>query len=427
MIQIRGLFQLLTTLLLASAALLAPRPAQAVYGASDNAPAATVLIPYFEVDLNNVNGRTTLVALTNASASAALTNVVIWSDQGIPAASFNVYLTGFDVQSFNVRDVLNGVLPRTATDGQDPMDTISPQGQQSQDINFASCNGIMPYSAGAVANFPGPTAAPPTPADVRAMLTGLASTVTYPGQCVGAARGDGVARGYITIDSVVQCTSQTPANLLTGYADAIDHRNILLGEFYLVDPSTDQAVGIPAVQVESNFVVPANQYSFYGAYNGFNANDRREPLPTNWRASVENNSSEVLVWRDPKVASQPRACGAAPTYGALPIGDTSGVSAFGTESSFFPITGGTLIAPNVTQRIPVASTPFTGLPSVKLGSMNFSFNHSGGGGPAADPAAAGSYVIVLRAPENNGVFNLAVPATALDTGLGANHFHPRQF
>jgi hypothetical protein len=259
------------------------------------------------------------------------------------------------------------------------------------------------------------------------MLTGAASTVTYPGQCVGAARGDGVARGYITIDSVFTCTTQTPAELLTGYNDILDDRNILMGEFYLVDPSTDQAVGIPAVQIESNPAAPANQYTFYGVYNGFNASDGREPLPTNWRASVENNSSEVIVWRDAKVASQPRACAAAPTYGSLPIGDTAGVGAFGTESSFFPITGGTLIAPNVTQRIPVASTPFTGLPADKLGSMNFSFNHSGGSGPVADLTAAGSYVIILRAPENNGVFNLAVPAQALDTGLGANHSHPRQF
>lgn len=427
MFQFRNCLIPLAALVLAGIALLSPRPAQAVYGAADNAPAATLLIPYFEVDLGNTGGRDTLVAITNTSASAVLTNVVLWSDQGVATASFQVYLTGFDVQSFGVRDLLNGLLPRTASAGQDPSGTISPQGSYSQDINFASCNGVLPYSTGAVSSFPGPGATPPTPADLRAMLTGQASSVSYPGQCVGSSRGDNVARGYITIDSIVACTTRTPVD----YDFELDHRNILAGEFYLVDPSIDSAVAIPAVQIESTPGGGGNGvYTFYGAYNGFDGSDGREPLPTTWRASVENQSSEMLVWRDPKVPGAPRACAGAPVYGALPIGDNSGISAFGTAASFHPITGGSAIAPNVSQRIPVSSTPFTGLPDGKLGSMNLSFNHAipaAGGQPTADPAAASSYVIILRRPEGSGVFDIAVPAAALDTGRQATHAHPRQF
>ena len=49
------------------------------------------------------------------------------------------------MQTINLRDILaNGILPRTASDGQDPADTISPQGPFSQDINFASCTGLLP-------------------------------------------------------------------------------------------------------------------------------------------------------------------------------------------------------------------------------------------------------------------------------------------
>src|SRR5436305_6675816 len=118
-------------------------PASAVICTVDAVPAATLLLPYFEVDLNNPNGLTTLFSINNASATAVLAHVVVWSDLSVPVLDFNIYLTGYDVQTINLRDILvNGVLPRTASAGQDPGDTISPKGQFSQDINFASCQGL---------------------------------------------------------------------------------------------------------------------------------------------------------------------------------------------------------------------------------------------------------------------------------------------
>ena len=70
---------------------------------------------------------------------------MVWSDLSVPVLDFNVYLTGYDVQTINLRDILvNGILPRTASAGQDPTDTISPKGAFSQDINFASCTGLLP-------------------------------------------------------------------------------------------------------------------------------------------------------------------------------------------------------------------------------------------------------------------------------------------
>src|ERR1700674_4371 len=120
-------------------------PARAVICTLDAVPAATLLLPYFEVDLNNPNGLTTLFSVNNASATAILVHVVIWSDLSVPVLDFNIYLTGYDVQSVNLRDIIvNGSMPQTASAGQDPGDTISPKGLLSQDINFASCNGILP-------------------------------------------------------------------------------------------------------------------------------------------------------------------------------------------------------------------------------------------------------------------------------------------
>src|SRR3954469_15697542 len=118
--------------------------ALAVICTVDDVPAATLLLPYFEVNLGDPNGQTTLFSINNASATAILAHVVVWSDLSVPVLDFNVYLTGYDVQTVNLRDVLNGTLPRTASAGQDPGNTISPKGQFSQDINFASCTGLLP-------------------------------------------------------------------------------------------------------------------------------------------------------------------------------------------------------------------------------------------------------------------------------------------
>src|SRR6185369_1389066 len=92
----------------------------------DDVPAATLLLPYFEVNLSDSNGQTTLFSINNASATAVLAHVVVWSDLSVPVLDFNVYLTGYDVQSINMRDILAGALPQTASAGQDPTDTISP-------------------------------------------------------------------------------------------------------------------------------------------------------------------------------------------------------------------------------------------------------------------------------------------------------------
>src|SRR3978361_1224590 len=118
--------------------------ALAVICAIDEVPAATLFLPYFEVDLANPNGVTTLFSVNNASATAVLPHVVVWSDLSVPVLDFNVYLTGYDVQSINMRDILAGALPQTASAGQDPGDLISPKGNFSQDINFASCSGQLP-------------------------------------------------------------------------------------------------------------------------------------------------------------------------------------------------------------------------------------------------------------------------------------------
>src|SRR3954462_9450270 len=142
------------------------------------APAATLLLPYFEVDPANPAGLTTLLSSNNAAPQAVIANVTVWTDLGIATFSFPVYLTGYDVQTINLRDLFNGSLPRTASAGQDPQDSISPKGQYSQDINFASCSAL-----------PLPALPAAFVAHLRAAHSGQFSSVL--GGCAGQNLGDG--------------------------------------------------------------------------------------------------------------------------------------------------------------------------------------------------------------------------------------------
>lgn len=56
--------------------LVAPYPATAELCSIDAVPAATLLLPYFEVDLDSSDGVTTLFSINNAEAAPALAHVV---------------------------------------------------------------------------------------------------------------------------------------------------------------------------------------------------------------------------------------------------------------------------------------------------------------------------------------------------------------
>ncbi|HEX3556701.1 MAG TPA: hypothetical protein VIA62_26060 [Thermoanaerobaculia bacterium] len=301
--------------LLIAAVLCVAAPALAEKCALDNAPAATLLLPYFEVDLDNAGGLTTLFSINNSSATAVLTNVVVWTDLGVPTLSFSVYLTGYDVQSFNLRDLFNGVLPHTATAGQDPHDTLSPKGSFSQDINYASCTGLLPY--------------PPLPAafltHLRAAHTGKASAVL--GGCAGRDLGDGIARGYVTVDTVSHCALKTPAD--PGYfgpGGAATDQNVLWGDFIYVDPANSYADGENLVRIEAfpGGFKPGDA-TFYGRYVNGSGIDDREPLATTWASRYVNGGAfsggtDLIVWRESGRTVKPFACGTLPPGFPLLIG-----------------------------------------------------------------------------------------------------------
>jgi len=294
-------------LLLALAAPFAARGADPC--SIDERPAATLLLPYFEVDPANPAGLTTLFSINNASAVAVLANVVVWTDFGVPTLGFQVYLTGYDVQTINLRDVFRGNLPGTATDGQDPQDVISPQGDYSQDINFASCSGTLPYQ--------------PLPASLVVHLenahTGRFSSVL--GGCAGQDLRDGRIRGYVTVDTVRDCTLKVPSD--PGYfgpeGDGVaTNQNVLWGDYLYVDPAAKYSDGENLVRVKAfpGSFQPGD-LTFYGRYVGMSGADARQPLATTWGSRYVNGGSfsggtDVVAWRDSGRIVGPFPCGTLP-------------------------------------------------------------------------------------------------------------------
>jgi hypothetical protein len=296
-------------------------PAAAEICTIDDVPAATLLLPYFEVDLNpapvgDPPGITTLFSVTNASAAAQLVHVVVWSDLSVPVLDFNIYLTGYDVQTVNLADIIiRGRLPRTASAGQDPADTISPQGDFSQDINFASCAGQLPPPATLPASFI---------QHLQNSLTGQASNLLG-GLCAGQALGDNIARGYVTMDVVNNCTLRFPGD--PGYLTAdINFDNVLFGDYFYVNEVENFAQGETLVHIEacpfpsvSNFdacLFAPGDYTFYGRYETIpfvSDEDQREPLAQTFAAryitgGAFDGGTDFIVWRDAKVDQAPFTC-----------------------------------------------------------------------------------------------------------------------
>src|SRR5215208_3327449 len=276
-------------------------PANAVICTIDDVPAATLLLPYFEVNFGAADGVTTLFSINNASASAVLAHVVVWSDLSVPVLDFNVYLTGYDVVTINLRDILTGTFPQTASDGQDPDNDISPQGQFSQDINFASCEGQLPINP----------VVGELPASWQAALMG--NFASHLGGCAGFDFGDETARGYVTVDTVNNCTLRFPGDpgyFISGGQGDATNQNVLWGDYFYVNPGENFAQGETLVHVEASATDPETsvpgEYTFYGRYTGWLASDNREPLSTNFATRFVNGppfagGTDLLVWRDSKV------------------------------------------------------------------------------------------------------------------------------
>jgi hypothetical protein len=422
-------------LFLALAALLAAGPARAMTCTLDAVPAATLLLPYFEVDLADPNGLSTLFSVDNATANALVAHVVVWSDLAVPVFNFDLYLTGFDVQSLNLRDLLvRGALPQTADAGRDPADTLSPKGSFSQDLPFASCAGKLP---------PPPMSANEL-AHAQAALTGQPSPLGA-ALCFGRDLGDRVARGYVTVDTVRGCTSRVPgdAGYFAGGGEAGDvtDQNALWGTWYIVNSAHHYAQGGALVAIEADAADPATssagRYTFYGRYVGWTGADHREPLATTFAVQYVAGSplagaTDLIVWRDPKVAQAPLDCTA---QVARPIWyplAQEGLGIFDEEEH--PVVPQTFPVLPPPQPIPVpfaaaaqrarVNGPDLAVPYF-YGWLYLGLNSTTSGipGPPSDPAAQQAWVMAVESAD--GRYATGTEAFRLDSACAPVHYVPQ--
>ncbi len=392
-------------------------PARAAIGTTDTVPAATLLLPYFEVDLGNENGVQTAVRLSNASATAILVKATMWTDYGVPTYGFLIYFPGYASADVDLRLLFKGIVPVTASAGQDPTDQISPKGAFSQDINFASCTGILPAS-----RLPAATVTALSNAH-----TGQSSTLLS-GNCGGAAHGDNIARGYITFDTVNNCTPRMPGDVgyfgNGGTGDATN-QNAMTGNVLYLNRAQNLTYSEPLVHIEaapgigvsgstpiSPLTSGTGSYTFYGRYDGFTAIDNREPLASISHGRYLNGGpfgsvTQLVVWRDPGVAVTPFACGATPA--GFPLAQTE-VVAFDEQEHPAKVTGNPF--PLATQAVSAASlSPFN------FGFFRFNLTLIGGA-----PAIAGrhqSYVSSRIQQPVNGVFSGALPTQQINNASNA--------
>jgi hypothetical protein len=315
--------------------LFGPTSAQATLCAVDDVPAATLLLPYFEVDLNpeQLGGETTLFSVVNTSPEPTLVKAVLWTDMGLPTLDFEIYLTGFDVFTSNLRDLF--VLGRVPVTGP----TDSPQGFDAlPNTPFPDCGAT---------SFGGSLAPGLLDSLVKAH-TGQPSNL-FGGLCGAVppsrlpAKAD-KARGFLTLDVVRRCSVLDPTQAgYFGPQGVAGYDNRLIGDFFFVDQANDFAQGEQLVRLEASTTdFEAGDRTFYAPFVGGDGSDGREPLPTVWASRYLqgggfDGGTQILVWRGLSKPGQPFACD---TVDRLP--PMTEIYAFDEEENgyvVFPITG----------------------------------------------------------------------------------------
>jgi hypothetical protein len=301
----------------------------AVTCAYDNVPAATLLVPYFRVTLNGINGPSqiptptappatdTFVSITNVSATGVIAHVTVWNKYSRAVLDFNVPLTGKDVAFWSMRDVMNGKLnvnpltqvtptkdvcgvnlgnntyspvvgwgattyirfthPEGGTPGSDAYTSIS---QYAADA-FAAFRGRVWDSldeSGDITQF--------TSSKGGNILDGDNPVCTVPSSV--SFNGDnlitGTLSGYLTIDVVNFCTNYFPSDAQTYTEDAIATTgwsqagytpNVLMGDVFYLDNAANAGniSGDPAVAIEfdSRLGYNTGARTFYGKFVEKNA------------------------------------------------------------------------------------------------------------------------------------------------------------
>ena len=271
-------------------------------------PAATLLLPYFEVDFSRATSETTIVTVTNTTSLPQVARVTLWTDFAYPVIAFNLFLTGYDVQSINLVDVIGGgrIAAGTATAGR-LSETDNPLSDER------SCADL-------------PEQLPPVL--IRRMqqvfTTGKAPAIGSIAACNTAGGVHENAVGYATIDVVGYCSAALPTEEAY-FRDEIRYDNVLIGDYQQIK-SEERAYGAPLVHIRAmpEGRLPAERsevrfrtnlpQTFYGRYlRPGTPSDARQPLPSLFAARWTTDT-QLNVWRE-STTTATTVCSAYPNQG----------------------------------------------------------------------------------------------------------------
>lgn len=389
-----------------------------------NAPAATLLLPYFDVDFKSpqTTARTTLFTITNVSELPQIAHVVIWTDWSYAALDFNLFLTGYDVQAINLYDIFargqiappSGTSSATAIPTTNPADATPFPNNGNQNIaSLANCT-----------NLPGPLPQSIV-ADLQSVFTTGKSTgsICTTSTTLGGAHPDAI--GYLTVDVVANCNTSLVAGDPLYFTTDILYDNVLIGDYENVQPNpavVNAAGGANMVPIRavpeggpagSLAAVSTNlPVTFYDRYTPV-ANrhqDRRQPLPALFAARFINGgtgsfNTNFQIWRE---GAGVAACGgsglSAPSANsAIPVAeivrfDEHENASVGTGGIIFSPPPATFGLPEASSQ-PVSGSAFPSQPTVTSDVGGWMYlNLDSGQKTRTAPLPAGSVAVVGTTP-----------------------------
>jgi hypothetical protein len=319
--------------------------ASAITCTIDQRPAATLLVPYFEVSFNpdgtplpsGPNARDTLVTICNASSAPMIAHVNVFNERTELVLDFNIALTGFDCQSMSMARVLQGFLPATPVNtAHTPVTADACQRNGSAGVySPPSVTGeylrIRPVDTATPLDNTLATTLYPQPAwpAGSSFAFGVLDSLDETDDSVACGGVDGTItnpiRGYVVIDHANYCNLSNPNDPNYYLRDAIGMENNLFGEVIFTSGSGIPTMGGSTVNIEADPSLAGDVNSeprirtFYARYVGadvlcspgncsqFSTNpwnqgigDQREPLGLKYAArwfSTAGVTSNFNVWR----------------------------------------------------------------------------------------------------------------------------------
>jgi hypothetical protein len=296
------------------------------------APAATLLLPVFEVDVASprVTGENTLFTVTNVSRFPQIGHVTVWSEYSYPVLDFNIFLTGYDVVPMNMYDIIaSGIISGGGTSSNNT-GGVSPVGVLSG--SSSTVNSTNTYLTTTLcASLPGQLPSAVQSSVITALTTGAYAAGGATCTAAGTVGGNhpGVARGYVTVDVAAACSTYLPTDsTYYGAADGILFDNVLIGDYEQLGnapagttSATFNGAGAPMVHIRAipeggpagNTAATNLPFTFYDRYTAgasgsatlatTRVRDRRQPLPSTFAARyIENSASgfstNYRIWRE---------------------------------------------------------------------------------------------------------------------------------